>query len=308
MHVSASKPDEPVAFIGLGAMGAPMAANLVRRGISVFGIARRQAALAELAAAGARTSTNPADANKCTVVFLCLPDSAAVRTLFFDGSNLQAGFRKGQIVVDTSTIEYRAATDIAATLAGHGITYIDAPITGMAQRAREGTLTVMCGGEKAPFEHVTPLLQCFASQVLYLGKSGNGQLAKLVNQLLFDINAAAIAEILPMAVKLGLEPELVGSIVNNGTGRSYASEFFIPNILQGRFDQGYPLQAAYKDLLSGIDIAMTHRIPTPLLAAATATYQQALLRGHGALDKGAMIRVFEELLGTEFRKVHENSQ
>jgi len=93
----------------------------------------------------------------------------------------------------------------------------------------------------------------------------------------------------------------VGQIVNGGTGRSYASEFFIPNMLQGRFDQGYPLQSAYKDLLSGIDLAMARRIPTPMLSAATATYQQALRKGYGDLDKGAMIRVFEDLLGAEFR-------
>lgn len=297
--------NDHVAFIGLGAMGAPMAANLARRGVAVTGIARRPEVLEELAALGAHTSTDVVDASACGVVFLCLPDGAAVRSLVLDAEAPGAGFRSGQIVVDTSTIEYRAATDIAATLATHGITYIDAPITGMAQRARAGTLTVMCGGDKAAFERVTPLLGCIASEALYLGKSGNGQLAKLVNQLLFDMNVAAIAEILPMAVKLGLEPAAVGQIVNSGTGRSYASEFFVPNILEGRFDRGYPLAAAYKDLLSGVDIAMTHRIPTPMLSAATATYQQALLKVHGRLDKGAMIRVFEELLGVEFRGGHE---
>lgn len=298
---------QKVAFIGLGAMGAPMAANLAQKGAAVIGIGRRVEALAELAALGAATTTDPADAQSADVVFLCLPDGKAVQDLLFDGEKLKPGFRAGQIVIDTSTIEYRMATAIATRLAGIGITFLDAPITGMAKRAREGKLTVMCGGDCKAFDRIIHLLDMFASQVLYLGRSGNGQLAKLINQLLFDMNAAAMAEILPMAVKLGLDATTVGQIVNSGTGRSYASEFFVPNILQGRFDQGYPLKAAYKDLLSGVDIAMANHIPTPMLSAATATYQQALLRGYGASDKGAMIRVFEELLDTEFRAARQET-
>ena len=140
-----------------------------------------------------------------------------------------------------------------------------------------------------------------ASKILHMGDAGAGQLTKLVNQLLFDINAAALAEILPLSVKLGIDPEQVTEVVNSGTGRSYASEFFVPNILQGDFSKGYPMQAAYKDLISGSEISARHNFPTPVLAAATATYQQALLEGHGDKDKGGMILVFERLLGTDFR-------
>jgi 3-hydroxyisobutyrate dehydrogenase-like beta-hydroxyacid dehydrogenase len=100
---------------------------------------------------------------------------------------------------------------------------------------------------------------------------------------------------------LGIDPEQVAEVVNSGTGRSYASEFFVPNILKGDFSKGYPMQAAYKDLISGSEISARHNFPTPVLAAATATYQQALLEGHGDKDKGGMILVFERLLGTDFR-------
>jgi 3-hydroxyisobutyrate dehydrogenase-like beta-hydroxyacid dehydrogenase len=119
--------------------------------------------------------------------------------------------------------------------------------------------------------------------------------------LLFDINCAAIAEVLPMAAKLGIDPEKIGKIINSGTGRSYASEFFIPRILKNNFSDGYPLQHAYKDIDAGAKVSATHNIPMPVLAAASATYQMALLKGHGHLDKGAMIRVFEDLLGVQFR-------
>jgi 3-hydroxyisobutyrate dehydrogenase-like beta-hydroxyacid dehydrogenase len=140
-----------------------------------------------------------------------------------------------------------------------------------------------------------------ASNILYMGPVGSGQLTKLINQLLFDINAAALAEILPLSVKLGLDPTKVGNVVNSGTGRSYASEFFIPNILNGEFSKGYPMELAYKDLISGSEISAQHQIPTPVLSAATATYLTALLSGYGSKDKGAMICVFEDLLNVKFR-------
>ena len=149
--------------------------------------------------------------------------------------------------------------------------------------------------------HNQPLLELIGSKVLYMGPSGSGQLTKLINQLLFDINAGALGEVLPMAARMGLDPDLIGEVVNSGSGRSFASEFFVPRILKGHFADGYPMAHAYKDLVSGAELSARHGIPMPVLAAATATYQAALLRGHGAKDKGAMVQVFEELLGVAFR-------
>jgi 3-hydroxyisobutyrate dehydrogenase-like beta-hydroxyacid dehydrogenase len=175
----------------------------------------------------------------------------------------------------------------------------------MATRAADGTLTAMCGGKRAVFDAVRPYLACMASKILYMGEAGSGQLTKLVNQLLFDINAAALAEILPMSVKLGLDPALVGEVVNSGTGRSYASEFFIPRILANSFFNGYSMASAYKDLVSAAEIGSRRCIPMPVLNAAMATYQMALLRGHGDGDKGSMIRLFEELLDVRYRHAGE---
>lgn len=151
------------------------------------------------------------------------------------------------------------------------------------------------------FNRALPLLQCVGKDIQYMGSAGSGQLTKLINQLLFDINCAALAELLPMAAKVGLDPDKVGHVVNNGTGRSYASEFFIPRILQNEFSKGYPMKHAYKDLVSAARLGSALCIPMPVLAAAMATYQMALLQGHGDKDKGAMIRPFEDLLGRQFR-------
>ena len=293
----------PLAFVGLGQMGRPMALNLCRRAdgamLTVMSASGRHHA--EFTALGARTATAVAELAGAQVVFLCLPDEAAVREVALGPTGLEAVLAPGSLVIDTSTIAPAAAIEIEAALARRGIAFVDAPVSGMQARAIEGTLTAMCGATATAYAAAEPWLRHMASTVLHMGGIGSGQLAKLVNQLLFDIHCAALAEVLPMAVKLGADPDKLAAVVNSGTGRSYASEFFVPRILRGHFTDGYPLQDAYKDLVVAAELGARERIPMPVLAAATATYQTALAQGHGALDKGAMIRVHEALLGVQFR-------
>jgi 3-hydroxyisobutyrate dehydrogenase-like beta-hydroxyacid dehydrogenase len=290
-----------IAFVGLGQMGRPMAINMLKSGAKLTVSSASGKRHAELEEKGAKATKNLSDVAQADIVFLCLPGTEAVRETLFGVQGIAPLMGKGQIVVDTSTMDYLETRDFAIRLAERGIGFIDAPVSGMEARAIEGTLTAMCGGKAETLEKVRPYLSCVANNILHMGDSGSGQLSKLINQLLFDINCAAIAEVLPMAAKLGIDPEKIGKIINSGTGRSYASEFFIPRILKNNFSDGYPLQHAYKDIDAGAKVSATHNIPMPVLAAASATYQMALLKGHGHLDKGAMIRVFEDLLGVQFR-------
>lgn len=290
-----------IAFIGLGQMGRPMAINMLKSGARVVVSSASGKKHAELESKGARATTDPAELARAGIVFLSLPGTDEVRETLFGKRGIVAHLKAGQIVVDTSTIDYSATLEMAAALEEHGIGFLDAPVSGMEARAIEGTLTAMCGGKAETLESVRPYLACVSNSILHMGGAGSGQLSKLINQLLFDINCAAIAEVLPMAVKLGIDPEKIGRIVNSGTGKSYASEFFIPRILKDHFTDGYPLKHAYKDLVSGATLGANLNVPMPVLAAATVTYQMALLRGHGKLDKGAMIKVYEELLGVQFR-------
>ena len=290
-----------IAFVGLGQMGRPMAINLLKSGARVTVSSASGKRHAELKTKGARATTDPAEIARADIVFLSLPGTEEVRETLFGKRGIAPLMKRPQIVVDTSTIDYSATLEIAAALEQRGVGFIDAPVSGMEARAIEGTLTAMCGGKSETLEAVRPYLACVANSILHMGGAGSGQLAKLVNQLLFDINCAALAEVLPMAVKLGIDPEKIGRIVNSGTGKSYASDFFIPRILKNHFSDGYPLKHAYKDLVSGAKLGANMGVPMPVLAAATATYQMALLEGHGGLDKGAMIKVYEKLLGVEFR-------
>ena len=291
-----------IGYVGLGRMGRPMAMNLARHGADLTACATSAASLAPFHEAGVRATTNLSDVAQCEIVFLCLPNGDVVRDVVLGERSLSGPGSKVEVIVDTSTIAHARAVEIARDLEIRGIAFVDAPVTGMEARAVAGTLTAMCGGRRDAFERVQPLLSHVASTILYMGPAGSGQLTKLVNQLLFNINAAALAEILPMSVKMGLDPHSVAEVVNSGTGRSYASEFFLPRILDDRFGDGYSMAKAYKDMVSAAEIGSNRCIPMPVLNAAAATYQMALLRGHGDSDKGGMIRVFEELLGVRYRR------
>ncbi|NLC52088.1 MAG: NAD(P)-dependent oxidoreductase [Firmicutes bacterium] len=292
-----------VGFIGLGQMGRHIAMNLLKKsGVELIVSDIRTDTFAEFEKQGAMTTTDSAAVAQAEIIFLSLPNSKVVKDVLLGERGIIKSLREGQIVVDLSTITYNATIEIAKALEEQGAEFIDAPVSGMEARAREGTLTVMCGGRREIFVKVKPYLECIGTKILYMGEHGSGQLTKLINQLLFDINAAALAEILPMAVKMGLDPEKVGEVVNSGTGRSYASEFFIPRILENNFEEGYSLENAYKDLVSAAELSANECIPLPVLHAATTTYQMALLKGHGKRDKGAMICVFEELLDVVYRK------
>lgn len=291
-----------IAIIGLGQMGRPIALNLHRAGEEIVAFVRPGVVITEMNAAGVETDHDFGNLGKADFVLLCLPDSRVINEVLFGGENATVPLRPGQTIIDLGTTDHAETLMLSDRLGEQGVNFLDAPVSGMAARAAEGALTVMCGGDRSVFERTEPILRLIGSRVLYLGPTGSGQLAKLINQLLFDINAAALAEVLPLAAKLGLDPRLVAEVINSGTGRSFASEFFLPRILRRHFSDGYPMQEAYKDLVSGARLSAELCIPMPVLAAATGTYQTALLAGHGRKDKGGMILPFEQLLDVAFQE------
>jgi 3-hydroxyisobutyrate dehydrogenase-like beta-hydroxyacid dehydrogenase len=292
-----------IGFVGLGEMGKWMAINVAKAGfpLTVFDI--RPEPVRELVEKGAASGEHPADvAKRSEYVMMSLPDTEVVERVLFGEKGLIHGLFPGSIVVDLSTIHYLATLRIEGELRAKGITFIDAPVSGMEARAKEGTLTVMIGGDPGAVEKIHPIFEAIGNNIINMGKSGNGQLTKLVNQLLFNISAAAMAEILPMAVKLGLDPEAVSRVVTTGTGSTFALQFFTPYILENNFKPGYPLISAYKDMESAAEISSQKKIPLPVFAAAMQTYQMALVQGLGNENKGAMIKVWEKILGVEVRK------
>ncbi|MDP4003839.1 NAD(P)-dependent oxidoreductase [Methylobacterium sp. NEAU K] len=294
-----------LAILGLGAMGRPIARNLAakREGASetIVAVDPDPSRLAGLEAPGLVATADPRAIDGAEVLFLCLPNGTVVEAALFGGDRLAERLAPGAIVLDLSTIAHAQALAIGRALEATGRRFVDAPVSGAPAGAEAGTLTVMCGGDAESVASVRPFLERIGTSVLHMGPVGAGQLTKTINNVLYDINIAALAEVLPMAVAMGLDPERVAEVVTTGTSRSYAAQYFVPRILRGRFDEGYPLGAAYKDLVAAAAISAERGFPMPVTAAATATYQTALRQGHGDKDKGAMVLPFEDLLGVTVR-------
>lgn len=295
--------NKKIGFIGLGLMGKWMSINLVKAGYDVTVFDIDPDAVSFVTEQGAKAGQTPAEtAGRVDWLFLSLPDTQVVETVIFGENGVLQGAKPGLILVDLSTISYIPTLEINRKLKEKGIVFADAPISGMEARAKEGTLTVMFGGDEDVLEQLRPALDAVSNKIVYMGNVGSGQLTKLVNQLLFNICCAGVAEVLPMAVKLGLDPEKVTEVITTGTGRSFAAEFFVPLALKNQFDQGYPLKLAYKDLVSAAEISAQQKIPLPMTQATTTIFQMALAGGLGDQNKGSLIKVFERILNVEFRK------
>ena len=292
-----------IGFIGLGQMGKWMASNLVKCGfdLTVFDI--NPAAAALLSKQGAAQTSSPDElARRVDLIILSLPNSDVVADVSFGKDGIVHGSKSGQILVDCGTAGYLWTRKFSESLQKHGLRFADAPVTGLEQRAKDATLTIMYGGEPNLLEEIRPLLEAMGNHVVHMGDVGSGQLAKMTNNILYNANIAALAEVLPMAVKLGLDPERIAEVVNAGSGQSFASKFFIPHMLEDRFDHSYSLNNAYKDMANAAEISAHYKIPLPMVHTALTTYQKALSLGLGQEDKGAMIKVFEKKLGVAFRK------
>ena len=292
-----------ICFIGPGTMGMGMARNLAAGEDSCLVIGRNAEKLRPLKDSGIPVSTTLRDAADSDVIFLCLPDTEAVmEVLLDDETGLLDVLREGQVIVDCSTIDYFSAQELGEMFEEQGIEYIDAPVSGHREKAADGTLTIMCGGNRSAFDDVKPLLDRMGTTVLYMGGHGAGQLTKMINNCALDICAASFCELMPVGVKLGLEPEKLGEVLMTASGSSYASKTLIPEVLEGNFEHGFTMEKAYKDLTSMARVTSEFAIPLPTLSGTLQTYQLALQTGQGDNYKGAMIRFFEDLLDVRCRK------
>lgn len=291
-----------IGFIGLGTMGKWMAINIIKAGFPLNFYARRREVITEMSGHGGKACASVQDlAKSAEWVILCLPDTSTVGEILFGKEGMAEVLQKGQMVIDCGTIHPLKTREFAQNLKEKGIIFLDAPVSGMEARAKAGTLTIMVGGEESAFQKVKPVLEAMGNIIIYAGPSGNGQMMKLINQIMFNIHCAAIAELLPLAVKMGLDPEQTITVARTGTGQCFALENFGPLILQRDFGPGYPLADAYKDMVHVAEISSHNRIPLPVTAAATMTYQMALDQGLGRENKGAMIKVWERVLGVEVK-------
>ena len=291
-----------VGFIGLGSMGRGMMANLVSNQVPVvaFDIAASARNLAS--GRGVRLAENVATVGRdCKRIILSLPDGDVVEEVLYGAGVMAASLMAGAILVDTSTTHARKSRELAERLREQDVSFLDAPVTGMEPRAADATLTIMVGGAPSAFESVRPLLEHMGSTVVHMGPPGSGQLTKMVNNVLYNVSVAAMAEMLPLAARLGLDPQSVRRVVSSGSGQSFGFDYFSERVLEGRFHEGYPMGKAFTDMLAISEHANALKAPMPVVSGALQTYRQALAEGYGEEAKGSMIKVWERVMGVDLR-------
>ena len=292
----------PVGFIGLGSMGSGMAARLLANDVDLQVYDIHPDACQKLVDDGAVVAENVASLGRsCKRVILSLPDVHVVEQVLFGAEGLVSALAPGSIVIDCGTTHPDKTHQMAALLADVSMALLDAPVSGMETRAAEGTLTIMVGGAEQAFAACEPLFDVLGELVLHMGPSGAGQLMKMTNNVLYNISIAAMAEMLPLAVRLGLDPEKVCQVVSTGSGQSFGFDYHSQRALLGQYDQGYPMASAYKDMTTLFERANEQHAPMPVASGAMQTYRMALAAGFGDEAKVAMIKVWERLLDVKVR-------
>jgi len=291
-----------IGFIGLGQMGKGMALNVGKSDATLVAHDIRDCMFPEFTERGLYTTLDVSETWDCDINFLCLPGTADVEEVVLKEGGLADKMKPGSILVDCSTIAIPPTYKIYEVLKAKGIGFIDAPISGREVRANDGTLTIMCGGDREVFDKVKPYFDYMGKDIMYMGANGCGQMTKMINNCIYDCNIAVFCELMCVGTKLGLDPEQLAYVVNTGTGQSGVSKFFAPNLLEGNFYYGYTCGAAYKDVASCVEMATKHKLSTPMLDSMNSIYKATMQMGYANTYKGAFLRVYENAMNVKFRK------
>ena len=289
-----------VAFLGLGAIGAPMARHLAAPPFTLALWNRTAERAASLASAtGARHALTPADAARgATVVVTCLPTSKEVEALLDGDHGLVAGMTSGTTLVDCTSGDPATSRRIAARLADRGIGFVDAPVSGGTSGAEKGTLTVMCGGEPDTFARVRPVLEAFGEKILRCGDVGAGHAVKAVNQAMLAVHIWSLAEGLASLEAAGVDTRIALDVINSSSGRSNTSMNLFPERVMTRaFPRTFRLALLDKDARIAADFAREHGIPSPMTQLASELMRAARRALGEEADHVEATRCLEEWAG-----------
>ncbi|MBD3877892.1 3-hydroxyisobutyrate dehydrogenase [Pseudomonas kunmingensis] len=292
-----------IGFIGLGNMGAPMAHNLLKAGhqLSVFDL--NAAAVENLVGAGALPVDSPtaiAQGN-AELIITMLPAAAHVKSVYLGENGLIASSRAGVMLIDCSTIDPHSAREVAKAAAEHGNPMLDAPVSGGTGGAAAGSLTFMVGGSDADFDRAQPILAAMGKNIVHCGAAGNGQVAKVANNMLLGISMIGVAEAMALGVSLGMDAKTLAGVINTSSGRCWSSDTYNPfpgvldNVPSSRgYSGGFGSDLMLKDLGLATEAAKQVRQPVILGALAQQLYQSFSAQGHGGLDFSAIINQYRK--------------
>ncbi len=281
-------------FVGLGLMGTPIALRLLAGGHRMQVWGRTAAKLAPALDAGAVRAPSAAQlAAASDVVFLCVTDTPAVEAVVFGEQGVAAGAGPGKILVDHSSIEPAATRAMAARLREQtGMAWLDAPVSGGAPAAEQGTLAVMAGGDPEVFERVRPVVERVAGRFTLMGPSGAGQATKLVNQVLVGCNFLVLAEATRLAQNAGVDAERIPAALRGGRADSRLLQEYMPRMARGDLSPLGRIDVMLKDLQTVQDLARTTGTAMPLTGLTTELHRLLVGRGLGAADNGAVMQLY----------------
>ena len=291
--------NQNIAFIGLGNMGLPMAANLARAGHAVTAFDLSAGAAGQARSQGLRVAASAAEAVEgATVVVSMLPASRHVESLFLGETGLLGKLAAGTVVIDCSTIAPASAKKVAEAATGHGLHVIDAPVSGGTAGAAAGTLTFIVGGEATALERARPVLQAMGKNIFHMGASGSGQVAKLCNNMALGVIMAVTGEALALGAAHGLDAKALSQMMAVSTGRSWATEVCNPwpGVLENApasrgYTGGFGSDLMLKDLGLAVEAAMATGATIPLGELARNLYAMNRQAGRGGLDFSSVVKL-----------------
>ena len=293
-------------FIGLGIMGAPMAAHLVKAGHEVFLNTRSKVPADLLTGEAVACASAKEVAEKADIIFLMLPDTPDVAAVLFGDNGVSSGLAdakgKGKTVVDMSSISPMETKEFAKKINELGVDYLDAPVSGGEVGAKAASLTIMVGGPDAAFERVKPLFELMGKNITLVGGNGDGQTCKVANQIIVALNIAAVGEALLFASKAGADPAKVRQALMGGFAASRILEVHGERMIKRTFNPGFRIGLHQKDLGLALAGARTLGVALPQTASAAQLMQVCSANGMQDLDHSALVRALELMAGHEVAK------
>ena len=282
-------------FVGLGIMGGPMAGHLVTAGHEVF-INTRSKVPVDLASSAAIQCASPQEvASKADIIFTMVPDTPDVEKVLFGDKGIASGLSKGKVVVDMSSISPIATKEFAQKINALGCDYLDAPVSGGEVGAKNATLSIMVGGDEKIFEKVKPVFELMGKNINLVGGNGDGQTAKVANQIIVALNIEAVAEALLFASKAGADPAKVRQALMGGFAGSKILEVHGERMVKRTFDPGFRIELHQKDLNLALNSARSLGVSLPNTATAQELFNSCTAHGGKAWDHSAMVRALEKL-------------
>ena len=286
-------------FVGLGIMGAPMAGHLVNAGHEVF-INTRSKVPQDLVSSSAIQCGSPSEvAEKADIILMMLPDTPDVEKVLFGDKGIAAGLSKGKVVVDMSSISPIATKEFAKKINALGCDYLDSPVSGGEVGAKNATLSIMVGGDEAVFNKVKPVFDLMGKNINLVGGNGDGQTAKVANQIIVALNIEAVAEALLFASKAGADPAKVRQALMGGFASSKILEVHGERMVKRTFDPGFRIELHQKDLNLALNSARALGVSLPNTATAQELFNSCSAHGGKAWDHSAMVKALEKLANFE---------